>query len=1118
MHAGDARIDGHTDSQADSHPRSHPDGGADAPAGGGRPLHSAHSTYDAVIFDMDGVVTETATVHAAAWKALFDEVLPQLGVGPFVPFDAVTDYRKYVDGRPREDGIRTFLASRRITLSEGGPDAAGENPADGGDYDSRAALTVSALAARKQSYFDATLAADGVVAFPDAVALLHRLRDQGVRTAIVTSSRNCREVLEAAGVADLFDVRVDGADAIRLHLPGKPDPSVFLEAARQLGLAPGRAIVIEDAEAGVTAGSRGGFGLVVGMDRAGIGERLRAAGADLVLSDLGELDLSQVRGSAHPSGDDSSDDPWVLRYEGFDPRDEGRREALCTLGNGYWGTRGAAGESVADAVHYPGTYFAGVYNRARTDFGTRTVEDEHMVNAPNWLSLRFRADGNEWFSISDPGLLDYRQELDLRRAVLTRTFRFRDAAGRTTRVTSRRFVSHADTHVGVAQTTFEAEDWSGPMTVQSAIDGRVVNLNVTDDRQLNDTHLATLQSRQIDDETVLLEAVTIDSGIRIAMAQRTRVFDGSTQREMDARYRDRDAGMVAHELVLHLEERKPQTVDKTVVVATSRDRAISSPVSAVTTWIRRLPQPAEIEAAHRDEWKMLWADFHVELLASGRHNAGRADTPVGGHHSLALNLNTFHVLQSVAAGDVDLDAGVPARGLHGEGYRGHVFWDEMFVYPMITLRRPDLSRSLLGYRYRRLDEAREAARAGGFRGAMFPWQSGIDGRELTPRELFNPRTGKWMPDNSYHQRHVGIAIAYSVWQYYEATGDVDFLIRQGAELLLEVARFFASLTTYDAAGDRFSIDGVMGPDEFHDGNPGGAGLGIRNNAYTNVMTAWVLRRAVRTVSLLEGRSSGLLWNRIRLEPGETAAWEHISRRLTVPFDENGLISQFEGYSSLPEFDWDRYRSRYPSLGRLDLILNAEGDSTNNYRLSKQADTLMLLYLLSAEELRELLEDMGYSLAPEEIVRMVDFYSFRSTHGSTLSNVVESWVESRRNRESSWESFSRALDSDLVDSPGSTTQEGIHLGAMAGSVDLAVRCYTGLEIRDGILRLNPVLPAELDSISFRINYREQVMQIVVSSDHLRIRVSPGGADPVVVSVRGEKATLRGGQSHDFALGN
>ena len=235
---------------------------------------------DAVIFDMDGVVTQTALVHAAAWKAAFDGVLAgrsRRSGEPFAAFDAQADYRTYVDGMPRGDGIRRFLASRGITLPEGVPG----DPPD--------AETVQGLGSRKNRDFLARVADEGVLPFPTTVALIRGLRERGIPVAIISASENATEILTAAGVIDLFDVKVDGTDAASLGLVGKPDPAIFLEAARRLGVEPARAAVVEDALAGVEAGRSGGFGLVVGVDRTGLGSAMADLGADVVVTDLGEL-------------------------------------------------------------------------------------------------------------------------------------------------------------------------------------------------------------------------------------------------------------------------------------------------------------------------------------------------------------------------------------------------------------------------------------------------------------------------------------------------------------------------------------------------------------------------------------------------------------------------------------------------------------------------------------------------------------------------------------------------------------------------------------------------------------------------------------------------------------
>ncbi|MET0932296.1 MAG: beta-phosphoglucomutase family hydrolase [Mycetocola sp.] len=1052
--------------------------------------------YEAVIFDLDGVVTDTAAVHAAAWKRLFDEVLPLLAPDS-APFDAIEDYRRSIDGRPREEGIRTFLATRGVILPEAPEPASPDTP------------TVQSLAARKQYLFERQLDEHPVTVYPDAIALLHHLQARGIPTAVVTSSRNCGRVLRAAGIEHLFDVTIDGADAQRMHLAGKPDPATFLEAARQLHVTAAKAVVLEDAYAGVAAAANGGFGWVVGVSRNGDAEALRTAGTHLIVTDLSDLDGRLVAAHLGWAGGGADTNPWRLHYAGFDPASEPLRETLCTLGNGYWATRGTAPEADPTPPHYAGTYLAGVYNRLRTQVDGRTEEDESLVNAPNWLPVVFQlGDAEGWFDVREADLLDYEQTLDLGRAVLTRSFRTRDSAGHITRVTQQRFVSQHDDHVAGLEVRFEAENWSGPITLRSAVEGRVANRNVPEYRLLADRHLVPRSTGEPDGETVLLEMETSQSGIHIVMAARTRVRVDGVVHHPRRVLRTDASGWVGHEMVLEAREARALTIEKTVVVSTSRDRAISSPTLAVLNRMRRLPDLAALLSAHESAWRVLWNEFAVVLETVPEQADPR--------QQLALNINTFHVLQSVAAVTADLDAGLPARGLHGEGYKGHIFWDEMFVYPTLSLHRPEISRALLGYRYRRLGEARAAAQAAGHRGAMFPWQSGIDGREETPTELFNLRDDAWMPDNSRLQRHVGLAIAYSAWKFYESTGDTGYLVEQGAELIIEIARFFCSMATYDAAADRYDIEGVMGPDEFHDGYPDAPGHGVRNNAYTNVMAAWVMQRAVDVVTLLSPRYADQMWNRVRLRAWEPDEWRRIGTRLRVPFHTDGVISQFEGYERLKEFDWAGYRARYGAIGRLDLILASEGDHTNNYKLCKQADVLMLLYLFSADELRQVLLSLGYEFPPDAIPRTVEYYRERSSHGSTLSSVVHSWVEARGDRARSWGFLVEALECDLADSQGGTTHTGVHLGAMAGSIDMVTRCYTGLELRDGVLWLHPVIPPEISRIDFTVYFQQQLVRVTLNADLLRLSVFPGGAAPIMANVEGIAAQLSPGQSREFTL--
>ena len=340
---------------------------------------------------------------------------------------------------------------------------------------------------------------------------------------------------------------------------------------------------------------------------------------------------------------------WSLIYEGYAPSTERLREALCTLGNGHFATRGASPDASAGPNHYPGTYFAGAYNRLTTEIAGERIENEDLVNWPNWLVLRLKPEGEDWLNLDSLELLDYRQELSLRDGILHRDIRFRHGKGRITRWRERRLVSMHDAHIAALEIDLTPENWSGSLTICSALDGTVSNTGVARYRQLANRHTRVIAKGEIADDTIHLVTKTIQSHIEVAQAARTRIYRDTSHVVPFARTIEND-DWIGQELEVEVHESAGLQIEKIVSLYTSRDRGISEAHYQVTRSIAAAGRFDEIVASHALSWQWLWEEFDFRLEGSGV-SAMRLD----------LRVHIFHILQTVSPFSVTTDAGTPAR-------------------------------------------------------------------------------------------------------------------------------------------------------------------------------------------------------------------------------------------------------------------------------------------------------------------------------------------------------------------------------------------------------------------------------------------------------------------------
>lgn len=795
------------------------------------------------------------------------------------------------------------------------------------------------------------------------------------------------------------------------------------------------------------------------------------------------------------ASDRTESDPgaaWTIEYGGYAPADEGRREALFALGNGMFVVRAAAVDARQDAVHYPGTYRAGCYDLVADVIEGDRHLTETLVNLPNWLPLDFRIDGGPWFRLDTAGLAEYRHAIDLRCGTATRAYTARDGQGRAAHICEHRLVSMAHPHLLALRFELLPQGWSGEVEFRSRLDGDIATANVARYAGYQDRFLCDHQCRALSPDQAAMAVRMRRSAVRVGLALRTTAHPGCDRPRTLVR---EDGTAIEHVLRASAAMGRPIVIEKTVAICTSLDPGVTDVIEAAQAELATAGSHAQLLSSHESCWRGLWSRVAIEAGDEGLARATR--------------FHAFHILQTVSPNSVPLDAGVPARGWHGEGYRGHVFWDELFILPFLNFRFPEVSRALLAYRWRRLDAAREMATRAGFRGAMYPWRSARGGHEVTPAHQKNMITGHWMPDHTRLERHVGSAVAFNVWQYYLATGDDDFFFGCGAEMILEIARFWASIARPDQGGERFAIRSVIGPDEYHDAYPHAATPGLDNNAYTNLMAVWTLCRGLDVLEMLPSSRREELVRQLALGPDEVESWERISRRMIVPFHAGGVISQYEGFERLLEFDPGLIP---PSLAdqRVDWTLRAVGRSANEYQITKQADALTLFYLLSDGVVVSMLRRLGYPFDRDRLLRTADYYLARTTHRSSLSRIVYAGALAQLDPARSWQLFQEALGTDLRALKGQSIAEGVHLGAMGGTLDTLQRRYLGISPSRAGLDVNPALPRELGRVRLGLRFRGQGIEVEADGGMLHVRSAASNVQDVLVCHCGDRVPLRPGR--------
>ena len=723
----------------------------------------------------------------------------------------------------------------------------------------------------------------------------------------------------------------------------------------------------------------------------------------------------------------TADPSWLIEQEGFDPSRERELESIFALGNGYLGIRGSSDTPIPSSQG--DLFIAGIYSKkivtlpySEAQFITTADRDNpysELVPFPFPFRMAITTEAGS-ISLASSTLKNYSRFLDLRQGLLFAVASFEDTYGKKTTLRTLRCASLKDPHLLLQTLEITCENYSGPLEVN-------VSLAVSD-FHLNHPHLHVKNIENSGSPTELFEFETKASAYKICLA--CQVFENGKETD-------------SFRIQTQAKPGEPLRIQKFISVYTSRD--VDDPSAQARNHIlsKECSDFYSYISDHCRAWSETWTKTDILF----------PDDPA---LTQAERFNIYHLRAAV---NHDPKISIGARTLTGRAYEGHIFWDvEIFMFPFFLYTQPEIARDLLLYRYHTLPGAKNRATSLGLRGACYAWESTVTGEDVTPRTILIQDSNVAVPIFTGSQQiHVTADVAYAVWLYWDATLDEDFMLRYGAEILVETARFWATRVSEYEQG--FHILGVIGPDEYHSN--------ITDNAFTNWMVRINFQKAHSVYEWMRTNhpsSFAEFCSRLAIAPGEVEQWWRIERTILIPTpNSKGVIEQFKGFFDLQDVTIDNGERLKPPVSRL-----LQWEAINKQKLIKQADVLMIPFLFQN------------ALSPEVVRANYLFYEPLTDHASSLSLAVHAAIAARIGLEKQAEEYwKQSLNFDVQNLMNNTAL-GIHAGCMGATWQALVFHLLGIEFKNGAVATNGMskssLPRFCQNARLKLFYRRKEFQI------------------------------------------
>ncbi len=724
--------------------------------------------------------------------------------------------------------------------------------------------------------------------------------------------------------------------------------------------------------------------------------------------------------------------PWQISENEFLVENNHHNEAIFSLGNGYMGLRGTLEEDYAGSAETttPGFYINGVYASEEIIYGEEAPSlprrGQTMINLADWSEINLYIN-EEKFNMLQGHLTDYIRKLDLKKGVITRSLIWEDRQGRKVKIKIERLISFTRENIAAINYSVQPLNFSGKISIQSAVNGDVSNFY----HLRNKKNAQVLQGKVEGKNGILLQKVK-STGFEIGFAvEHILKKMGGAEWKLESRESSNRIDWIFN---LNAIEGEEYSISK-IVAVNYAERNGEKPLEKARA---ELAKAAIIgyDGLSSEQTKFMqgyWEDVDIEI---------KGDPAL----QQAFRFNSFHILQSTGRNG---RTSVAAKGLTGEYYEGHYFWDtETYILPFYIFQRPEVAKNLLLYRYYTLDKAKINARRMRLDGALYPWRT-INGNEAS---------GFFM--GSTVQYHIDADIAYAIYLYYQVTGDQDFIDNYGLEIFVETARMWASRGSYiEKRNNKFCFNVVCGPDEYKPG--------VNNNAFTNYMAKFNLEIAAKMAREVKNRSGdkyAKMAERVNLDEDEVANWKQLAEDVYLPFDEElNIIPQDDSFLYKDPIHVDSI-----PVNELPLVKNWHPLIIWRYQVIKQADVILLMLLLGAK-FSQKLKKANY-----------DFYEPKTTHDSSLSPAIYSIIANEIGyAEQSFNYFMQTARLDL-DDYNENAYQGVHTACMGGTWLALIQGFGGMRVENGNLYFNPTIPKKWDSYKFRIRYKKSQLEVEVNN--------------------------------------